>query len=127
MADPTTLITSIISGLMIAAISSVAGWALHRYTHFKKEYSSLIQVNKQIEQLIDEHKIVMNSIRNINRAQIMDICYQALYDGYIEESKFRCLCELDESYKSLGGNSYADELVDHVRALEIRPRIKEGE
>lgn len=109
--------TSIISGVFLMAAGAIAGWAIDRIRGIKEERKAIASIKCSFDELINEHKTMALAMKNVNRANIIDICNRALIDGFISDTSFKCLCELEESYHMQHGNSYTDELIEKVKAL----------
>ena len=50
---------------------------------------------------------------------IKEMCTDALFNGYISSEDLQCLEEMLAEYKRLGGNGYADTIMNKVRELPI--------
>lgn len=110
-------IPSIISGVALFVIGGLCSWILSTYNQLKSEHQSVNDMKKSFDSFCVEHKTMVLAMKNINRSVIVDICNRALRDGYISDVSYRCLCELEETYHMMHGNSYTDELIEKVKDL----------
>lgn len=119
-----TAAPQIISGVAMMIIGAAIGWAANKYRNFKQEHEDFSDMKHSFDDMIEEHKIVMSAIRNINRSTIIDICSKAMEQNYISETQFKCLCDLEESYHDLHGNSYADEVIEKTKTIYHTQELK---
>lgn len=108
---------SIISGLFLLVIGYVVGYVINRYKQYKEDRTSLDDMMDSIDKMIKEHSIVMYAIKNMNRATIIDMCDRAIKSSYISDVQFKALCELEDSYHQLHGNSYTDEMIEKAKTI----------
>ena len=113
----TPAMTSIISGVALLIIGAFSSWVYGTYKQIKSERAAISDMRDSFDTFIGEHKTMMMAMKNINRASIIDICNRSLRDGYISDTSYRCLCELEETYHMMHGNSYTDELIEKVKDL----------
>lgn len=114
---------SIVSGIVLMVIGGVVGWVCNKYKGYKQDHETIQKLEEDISTFMEEHRVVMLAVKNINRATIIDMCDRAIRRGYISDNHFKCLCELEESYHMLHGNSYTDEIIEKTKALYQRQSI----
>lgn len=114
---------SILSGIVLMMVGGIGGWLATKYKSYKNDLQSLRDLNQSFSQFRIEHENVMFAVKNINRATIIDMCDRAMRRGYISDNHFKCLCELEESYHRLHGNSYTDEIIEKTKSLYQRQSI----
>lgn len=110
-------IPSIISGVALLVIGGLCHWIFSTYNQLKSEHQSMNDMKNSFDSFCVDHKTMVMAMKNMNRAIIIDICNRALRDGYISDTSYRCLCELEETYHTMHGNSYTDELIEKVKEL----------
>lgn len=108
---------SLIAGLLLMVIGSLSGWLVKAISDVKSERKELQELKENMKKYAETYDKITTTFKNINRANIITICNQALLDNYISDVSFRCLCELQESYHGWYGNSYTDELIEKVKHL----------
>lgn len=109
--------SSIISGLVLMAVGAAAGWLVNEIKQVTKERAQNADMAQNFQSFMQDSKTQTMAIKNMNRAFIIDICNRALKEGFISETSFKCLCELEETYHLMHGNSYTDELIEKVKQL----------
>ena len=109
--------SSIISGLILMAVGAAAGWLVNGIKQVREERAQNTEIAQNFQSFMQEHKAQTMAIKNMNRAFIIDICNRSLKEGFISETSFKCLCELEETYHLMHGNSYTDELIEKVKQL----------
>ena len=82
-----------------------------------KDHEAMMEMRESFTEFMQEHKTLMLAVKNINRATILDMCERATRRGFISDNNFKCLCELEESYHRLHGNSYTDEIIEKTKLM----------
>lgn len=108
---------SIISGIALMLVGALVGWFSKKYKDYKKNQETIEEMRESFTIFIQEHKTNVLAIKNITRATILDMCDRAMRRGYMSDNHFKCLCELEESYHLLHGNSYVDEVIQKTKEM----------
>lgn len=108
---------SILSGIVLMIVGGVGGWLVSRLKNYKKDHEAMMEMRESFTEFMQEHKTLMLAVKNINRATILDMCERATRRGFISDNNFKCLCELEESYHRLHGNSYTDEIIEKTKLM----------
>ena len=108
---------SILSGIVLMIVGGVGGWLVSRLKNYKKDHEAMMEMHESFTEFMQEHKTLMLAVKNINRATILDMCERATRRGFISDNNFKCLCELEESYHRLHGNSYTDEIIEKTKLM----------
>lgn len=108
---------SILSGIVLMIVGGVGGWLVSRLKNYKKDHEAMMEMRDSFTEFMQEHKTLMLAVKNINRATILDMCERATRRRFISDNNFKCLCELEESYHRLHGNSYTDEIIEKTKLM----------
>lgn len=104
------ILTSVLSGLALAAVIGVANY-------FRKVVKEFKESNKKFH---DEFNELKESQRNQIKAQIVSIYNNALARGFITHMELETANRLADSYFVLGGNNYIHAVMDNLNKMTVR-------
>lgn len=107
-------ITTIIA-VFVLVCTPVGNWIRQQFKRHVQDPESL--QNKQIEEIIQKQTAMERATVATLRDRVVFLCEKYLEAGEVAPRQFEVLTGLFESYKELGGNSYAHDLYESVRIL----------
>ena len=103
---------------------------LNKYHIFEKNKENNQEKIKKMEQDIQDIKnnisteqqqniITLETLKIICRYHIIEECLKGIQNGQIESNKLQSVLDLYEVYKELGGNSYAHEMIEKLKNVDV--------
>lgn len=103
---------------------------LNKYHIFEKNKENNQEKIKKMEQDIQDIKnnisteqqqniITLETLKIICRYYIVEECLKGIQSGKIESNKLQSVLDLYEVYKELGGNSYAHEMIEKLKDIDV--------
>ena len=97
------MLSTVISGLTLAAVTALASY-----------------VAKRLNAINDEYDALVSSQRNQLKASIVRIYEEALRQGYITAMMLDTLNRQADSYARLHGNTYIETIRNHANSMTIK-------
>lgn len=103
---------------------------LNKYHVFEKNKENNQEKIQKMEQDIQDIKnnisteqqqniITLETLKIICRYYIVEECLEGIQNGQIESNKLQSVLDLYEVYKELGGNSYAHEMIEKLKDVDV--------